>query len=114
MAKVTKEFKDNYDFWIARKIEGGEFTKPEADELKVMIRKDLTEGPDQLRAGIAVITAAGIEMPVTIDDHEERFRLWDAFFSVECQEMRCGSASGINPRIRSSIAAAKESERKAV
>ena len=94
MAKVTKEFKENYDFWIARKIEESEFTVSEADELKVMVRKDLTPGPDQLRAGVSIITAAGVEMPATIDDHEERFRLWDAFFSAECREMLARKAVG--------------------
>ena len=97
MAKVTKEFMENYDFWIARKIQRGEFTQSEADELKVMIRKDLTEGPDQLRNG-----------PPVIDDHEERYRQWDAFFAAECKEMR--ESIGINARIRNSIA---EEKRKA-
>ena len=97
MATVTKQFKQNYEFWIAKKIESGEFSQAEADELKVMIRKDLTEGPDQLRNG-----------PPVIDDHEERYRLWDAFFATEVQEMR--EATGINQRIRASIA---EKKRKA-
>lgn len=97
MATVTKQFKQNYEFWIAKKIESGEFSQAEADELKVMIRKDLTEGPDQLRNGAPVI-----------DDHEERYRLWDAFFAAECNEIR--SAAGVNERIRFELA---EQKRKA-
>ena len=96
MATVTKAFKENYDFWIANRVESGEFTPTDAEELRVMIRKDLTPGPDQFRQ-------------FAIDDHEERFKLWDDFFAAECAEIRCGSA-GINNRIRTSLA---EEKRKA-
>ena len=96
MATVTKAFKENYDFWIANRVESGEFTPADAEELRVMIRKDLTPGPDQFRQ-------------FAIDDHEERFKLWDDFFAAECAEIRCGSA-GINARIRASLA---EEKRKA-
>lgn len=111
MATVTKAFRDNYEYWITHKLEAGEFTKQQADELKTMIRKDLTEGPDQLREGLKIIIAAGVEVPSTIDDHLERYKAWDDFFSVECAEIRfrktgqTGSEIGINDRIRASIAA---------
>ena len=88
MATVTKKFRDNYEFWIAHKLATAQFSADEAAELKGMIRKDLTEGPDQLRAGVSVIIAAGVEMPASIDDHLERYRLWDEFFEVECDEIR--------------------------
>ena len=91
MATVTKAFKENYELWIANRIECGEFTESDADELRVMIRKDLTPGPDQFRE-------------LAIDDHEERFKLWDHFFAAECAEIRSGSLHGINARIRASIA----------
>lgn len=110
MATVTKRFRDNYDFWMARKLDKGEFTRDEAGELKDMIRKDLTEGPDQLRAGLEIITAAGVPMPATIDDHLERYRLWDDFFTAEVGEMRQGAkgdARGINERVRASNDAAR-------
>lgn len=87
MATVTKAFKENYDFWIKNRIECGEFTESDAEELRVMIRKDLTPGKDQLRQ-------------FAIDDHEERFKLWDHFFATECAEIRSGSVVGINERIR--------------
>ena len=92
MATVTKEFKVNYDFWISRKLASGEFTPEEAEELKVMIRTDLTPGPDQLRESLN-----------PIDDHEARYKIWSDFFSVECGEMR-SAAEGINHRIRLSLA----------
>ena len=97
MATVTKAFKENYDFWIANRIENGEFTPQDAEELRGMIRKDLTPGPDQFRE-------------FAIDDHEERFKLWDHFFAAECAEIRSGSLHGINARIRASLA---EEKRKA-
>lgn len=88
MAKVSAKFKGDFEFWAEQKIKAGHFTTAEMDELKVMIRKDLTEGPDQLRQGVEVITAAGVAMPATIDDHQERYRLWGSFFDSECQEIR--------------------------
>ena len=88
MAAVTKRFRDNYDFWISHKIKSGEFSEEEAKELKGMIRQDLIEGSDQLREGLEIITAAGVKMPATIDDHLERYKLWDEFFEVECQEIQ--------------------------
>ena len=91
MATVTKRFKDNFDYWIANRIECGEFTEEQAEELRGLIRTDLTPGKDQLRQ-------------FAIDDHEERFKLWDDFFSIECAEIRSGSVIGINARIRASIA----------
>lgn len=107
MASVTKRFRDNYEFWMAHKLSTGEFDQEQADELKSMIRKDLIDGPDQLREGLTVIIAAGVTVPATIDDHLERYKLWDDFFAVECAEIRqvsSGSESGINDRIRASIA----------
>ena len=110
MAKVTAQFKDNFDFWSAYKIKVGHFTREEMAELKGMIRKDLMEGPDQIRQGLEVIITQGIVVPAEIDDHMDRYKLWDDFFSVECGEIRAviDAAVGINGRIKSSIAQAKE------
>lgn len=107
MATVTARFKDNYEFWSAHKVASKEFTQDEMDRLKGMIRKDLTKGPDQLREGLEIINAAGVPMPATIDDHEERYRLWDQFFAEECESIRSMPSSGINQRIRSSLSQAK-------
>ena len=107
MATVTARFKDNYECWSAYKVASGEFTQDEMDGLKVMIRKDLTKGPDQLREGLEIITSAGVAMPATIDDHEERYRLWDQFFAEECEAIRSMPSAGINQRIRSSLSQAK-------
>ena len=104
MARVTARFKDNYECWSAHKVKTGQFTQDEMTELKGMIRKDLVEGPDQIRQGLTIITAAGVEVPAMIDDHEERYRLWDRFFAEECAAIRAEQSSGINTRIRQSIA----------
>ena len=107
MATVTKKFRDNYENWISHKIKSGEFSEEEAKELKGMIRQDLIEGPDQIREGLEIIVAAGLTMPATIDDHLERYKLWDEFFEVECQEIQAEksgrSAHGINDRIKASL-----------
>lgn len=100
MATVTREFKENFDFWIARKQASGEFSKEEAEELRAMIRTDLTHGPDQLRKGLTVINAAGVEVPAMIDDHEARYKLWADFFKAEANEMRSESVVGINQRTK--------------
>lgn len=103
MATVTARFKDNYENWSAHKVESGEFTQAEMDGLKVMIRKDLTKGPDQLRQGLEIINLAGVPIPATIDDHEERYQLWDRFFAEECEAIRFQPSAGANERIRSRV-----------
>lgn len=109
MATVTKKFRDNYERWSAYKLATGEFSEAEMSELKSMIRKDLTEGPDQLRQGLTVITAAGVAVPALIDDAAERYALWDGFFAAECAEIQgmqaglMGAEQGINQRIRADL-----------
>jgi hypothetical protein len=34
------------------------------------------------------VIVAGIEIPAAIDDHEERYRLWDTFFADEAECLR--------------------------
>ena len=109
MARVSATFKDNFDFWSGQKIRMGDFTQAEMAELKGMIRQDLTEGPDQLRQGLTVITAAGVAVPALIDDAAERYALWDGFFAAECAEIQgmqaglMGAEQGINQRIRADL-----------
>ena len=85
MATVTRQFKDNFEAWAADRIARGQFSEAEMDDFKAMIRKDLQPGPDQLRQGLEFINAAGVVVPATIDDHEERYRLWDGYFAEECK-----------------------------
>lgn len=88
MATVTRKFRDDFECWAADRIARGQFTQAEMTEFKDMLRRDLTPGPDQLREGLTVIIAAGVEVPATIDDHEERYRLWADFFAVEAEAIR--------------------------
>ena len=83
MATVTRKFKDDFEAWAAARLTSGEFTPDEMAEFKEMLRRDLTPGPDQLREGLTVINAAGVEMPSAIADHEERYRLWADYFATE-------------------------------
>ena len=85
MATVTRKFKEQFDIWAANKIANGDFTNQEMEDLKALLRKDFTPGPDQIRAGLTFIKAAGVEVPATIDDHEERYRVWDEYFTRENQ-----------------------------
>jgi hypothetical protein len=88
MATVTKRFRDDFDTWAADRLAKGEFSPADMAEFKDLLRRDLTPGPDQLREGLIVIIAAGVEVPATIDDHEERYRLWSDFFAVEAESIR--------------------------
>ena len=83
MATVTRKFRDDFEAWAARRLATGEWTEAEMSDFKEMLRRELTPGPDQLRAGLVVIVAAGVEMPAAIDDHEERYRLWAEYFAAE-------------------------------
>ena len=88
MATVTRKFRDDFETWAANRITAGQWTPDDIEGLKQMLRVDLAPGPDQLRAGVSVILAAGVEMPAAIDDHEERYRLWADFFAIEAEAIR--------------------------
>jgi hypothetical protein len=85
MATVTRKFRDDFDTWAGDRLARGEFTQADMSEFKDMLRRDLTAGPDQLREGLTVVIAAGVEVPATIDDHEERYRLWADYFALEAE-----------------------------
>ena len=87
MAKVNRRFRENFDAFSAHRIETGEFTAEDVAELKLLIQIDLTPGPDQLRQECFFLNAAGVKIPATIDDHEERYRLWDEFFAAEVADI---------------------------
>jgi len=88
MAKVTRVFRDNFDAWSQYKIDSCHFTVAEIEDLRALIRIDLTPGPDQLRGKCEFLTIAGVKIPATIDDHEERYKLWDEFFASEVADIR--------------------------
>lgn len=88
MATVTKKFRDDFEAWAADRIARGEFNQADMEDFRDMLRRDLVPGPDQLRHGVAVIVAAGVEVPAAIDDHEERYRLWAEYFAAEAMAIR--------------------------
>lgn len=88
MATVTRKFKDDFDTWASDRIESGQFTNDEMEELKGMLRIDFAPGPDQLRAGYSFLNEKGITIPATIDDHEERYRVWSDYFAAEANTIR--------------------------
>ncbi len=88
MAKVTKLFRDNFEMFAADRVDSGEFTQEEMEELKALIRKDLEPGPDQIRHGVDCLMIAGVKIPATIDDEAERYRLWDEFFAAEAEDVK--------------------------
>lgn len=88
MTTVTRKFRDDFDAWAADRLAKGEFTPTDMAEFKDLLRRDLTPGPDQLRAGLTVIIAAGVEVHATIDDHERRYELWADFFATEAEASR--------------------------
>ena len=85
---VTKQFKDDFDTWANDRLERGMFSKDEMDGFKAMLRIDFAPGKDQLRDGLEAINAAGVAVPVAIDNHEERYRVWTAYFSDEANQIR--------------------------
>lgn len=87
MATVTREFKANFDIWAADRLRSGAFSKEDMEEMRALIRKDLTPGPDQLRRGLT-ITDNGIERSSAIDDHDDRYRLWANYFADEVRVVR--------------------------
>ena len=88
MATVTRKFRDDFEAWAADRIARGVFTDAEMAEFKDMLRRDLTPGPDQLREGLTVSIAAGVEVPATIDNHERRYALWAEYFDLEAEAIR--------------------------
>ena len=92
MARVSKKFNENFETWAADRTNPNSprcwFSADEMAEFKVMLRRDLEPGPDQLRAGVKIIIAEGVEIPAAIDDHEERYRLWDEYFADEAELIR--------------------------
>ena len=85
MATVTRKFRDDFDAWAANRTETGEWSEADIEKFKVMLRHDLAPGEDQLRAGLKIILTAGVEMPATINDHDERYRLWADYFAAEAE-----------------------------
>jgi len=87
MATVTRRFRDNFEAFAAHRVASGEFTAEEMEGLRDLVRKDLQPGPDQIRGAVDCLEIAGVKVPATIDDVEDRYRLWDEFFAAEADDI---------------------------
>lgn len=85
---VTKQFKEDFDTWAAYRLQHKDFTPEDMDEFKVLLRKDMTPGPDQLREGLTFITAAGVEVPAMIDNVDDRIKCWTDYFAACAKDIR--------------------------
>lgn len=85
MATVTRKFRDDFDTWAADRLRRCEFSPADMEEFKELLRRDLMAGPDLLREGLTVLTAAGVETPATINDHGQRYLLWANYFASEVE-----------------------------
>jgi len=102
--RVTKQFKDDFDFVMAEYIGQGTWTPEEVEGLKKLMREyELADGPDRLRDKL--VHFVGGEMRISaIDDPKARYDYWAAYFADEARIVRGYSAGGINQRIRQSLA----------
>lgn len=86
--RVSKEFKEDFDTWANDRLHFKQFTQEEMEEMKGLLRIDFAPGPDQLRAGYTFLNEQGVTIPATIDDHEERYRVWSEYFADEASIIR--------------------------
>lgn len=105
MVTVTRKFRDDFEIWAADRITRGQFTPLEMEEFRNLLRQDLAPGPDQLREGLSVIIAPGVEVSAAIHDHTERYRLWADCFSAEAEAMKRiqGNDGGGTPHASSAL-----------
>ena len=98
--RVTKQFKDDFDFVMAEYVAQGTWTTEEVEGLKKLMREyELADGPDRLRDKL-IHYANGEPKPSAIDDPKERYEFWAAYFADEAKIIRSAPVSGINVRIR--------------
>ncbi len=101
--RVSKQFKDDFDFVMADYVAQGTWTPEEVEELKQLMREyELADGPDRLRDKL-IHYVNGEPKPSAIDDPKERYEFWAAYFADEARIIRSAPVSGINARIRRSI-----------
>lgn len=81
--KVPPRFKRNFEQWAAEQVASGAYTELDVEEARGIIRQDLTEGEDALRAGLSSETP----------DRQDRFDLWDKWLCAQLgKQDLCGQA----------------------
>ena len=78
----------NFETFAADRVAKGWFSEGDVEELRRAVKQDLRPGPDTLRQGLEFVTADGGTVPATIDDRDERYRLWDEFFAAEAEDIK--------------------------
>jgi hypothetical protein len=78
----------NFETFASDRVAKGWFSADEVVELRRAVKQDLRQGPDTLRKGLEFVTADGGTVPATIDDRDERYRLWDEFFAAEAEDVK--------------------------
>lgn len=96
MATVTRKFRDDFETWAADRLATGQFSVEDMAEFCEMLRRDFAPGPDQLREGLTCINHASIEVTATIDDHEQRYRMWADYFQAEAASIRQQGAAALH------------------
>ena len=80
----------NFEMFAADRVAKGWFSEGDVEELRRSVKQDLRPGPDTLRQGLEFVTAGCGTVPVTIDDRDERYRLWDEQFAAEGALIKAG------------------------
>ena len=80
----------NFETFAADRVAKGWFSADEVVELRRAVKQALRPGPDTLRKGLEFVTADGGTVPATIDDRDDRYRIWDEFFSAEAAIIKAG------------------------
>ena len=87
--RVTKQFKEDYDYVTSYWVSSGEWTQQEVDGLRQLMRDyELADGTDRLRDDLVHYTPDGEEQPSAINDPKDRYALWENWFHAKANDIR--------------------------
>lgn len=79
MARVSREFSERFEAFVAGRVASGAYALADVEELREVVRRDLQPGPDTQRGSVDCLMIAGQPVSACIDDADERRRLWEEF-----------------------------------